>query len=595
MIENFIFPFNQIDDLFIFYRIRDSISSKCLNDQVDLLNSFVQKSYKFDDILHFLNNSEHLKDFLPNNFFKKLKSLDEFICKAKDLNFTPDIVLCIKCKEPVRPISKKTEAVVYSLNEGSRNCFLQDKKCIKCNYRYSLSFYYTSDNKRFFYPNVLKEKFISFSNETIVEIKLLFKLTCDIIFNHSSFKSFTNSFNYFHNYDRALINKRQNLEEKRLTETWFYYRFILGKYDFLLEEKIEAFYVNKLDENLQRFNNSIQKSFIKKWSSKDHLNNCKHNDCSFSISIDGNHKINRLKCMYDNVSIKQNEFGDFKIGCLNSPLRNSYYCKSHSSVDEKMTFNYEDKQFKCNVSQIKCRQPGRLEGKNLKIHDSFIDHNENLFYLVNYDYEDPFWAGEKQIPHSVIDNFLSNLKRDIIDSCNSMKKFTLPCEKKNRTVGVFLATFNCGIVCGFKEILKKETLIQTLNFCLELTENLEKCPRYFTYDDACHLKKLLNNGERIKNSSERLDKLKNINLLVDRFHFKTHKKTDLYCKNNCDPDLYQEMANINTSVAEQVNFWYSGFKHNVKHMSRERFRFFIFTISDEKNKIIINPNIRIEI
>lgn len=276
-------------------------------------------------------------------------------------------------------------------------------------------------------------------------------------------------------------------------------------------------------------------------------------------------------------------------------MRGSFYCQQHSTSDEQLTFKYADKQLKCNVSQIKCKQPGKLQEQNLIIHDSFIDQNDKIFYLVNYENKDPFWAGEKQIPSNVLNFYLTNLKSVDTETCNSMKKFTLPCEKKVRTVGVFLATFNCGIVIGFKEILKKETLRQALNFSLELTENLYKCPEYLTYDDACHLKKLLNNEQRIINDSERLKKFKKITLLVDRFHFKTHKKTDSFCKNNCDPDLYPKMAKINTSVAEQVNFWYSGYKHIVKHMSRERFRFFIFTISEEKNKILLNQNLKIEI
>jgi len=36
--------------------------------------------------------------------------------------------------------------------------------------------------------------------------------------------------------------------------------------------------------------------------------------------------------------------------------------------------------------------------------------------------------------------------------CYSTKKFTLPCNKKTRTVGIFLAVYDCGLIASYKEI-----------------------------------------------------------------------------------------------------------------------------------------------
>ena len=54
-------------------------------------------------------------------------------------------------------------------------------------------------------------------------------------------------------------------------------------------------------------------------------------------------------------------------------------------------------------------------------------------------------------------------------------------------------------------------------------------------------------------------------VLVDRFHFKTH--TDDYCGKNNDPDSIKELDNTNTSVCEQTNYWFGGYKHILKHMN----------------------------
>jgi hypothetical protein len=40
--------------------------------------------------------------------------------------------------------------------------------------------------------------------------------------------------------------------------------------------------------------------------------------------IDGCHKINRLKCMFADISVQKNEIGNIKIGCNKTPYRGKY-------------------------------------------------------------------------------------------------------------------------------------------------------------------------------------------------------------------------------------------------------------------------------
>jgi len=72
-------------------------------------------------------------------------------------------------------------------------------------------------------------------------------------------------------------------------------------------------------------------------------------------------------------------------------------------------------------------------------------------------------------------------------------------------------------------------------------------------------------------------------VVVDRFHFKSH--VDNYCALNNDPDLVEELKGVNTSVCEQTNYWFGGYKHILKHMNYEHFHFIIFILCDEYNKI----------
>ena len=47
--------------------------------------------------------------------------------------------------------------------------------------------------------------------------------------------------------------------------------------------------------------------FVNKWTGYAHLHNCKHTECSRLLNIDGNWKINRLKCMNDSFYLCSNE------------------------------------------------------------------------------------------------------------------------------------------------------------------------------------------------------------------------------------------------------------------------------------------------
>lgn len=111
-----------------------------------------------------------------------------------------------------------------------------------------------------------------------------------------------------------------------------------------------------------------------------------------------------------------------------------------------------------------------------------------------------------------------------------------------------------------------------------------KIPKVFIYDDACHLKKYVTNkaSDKFDAKSDRGKRLSNSLIVCDRFHFLTH--VDDWCRANCDPDLYPVLENVNTSVCEQTNMWFGGFKHMFKHMNYSHFHFTLYILADEYNK-----------
>ena len=136
---------------------------------------------------------------------------------------------------------------------------------------------------------------------------------------------------------------------------------------------------------------------------------------------------------------------------------------------------------------------------------------------------------------------------------------------------------------SYKEIFRSESLSQTTSFLLDTIGGIEITPQFISYDDGCHLRKYINNGKNIKEVSERFLNLKSKTIVVDRFHIFGHLQNDRYCQYNCNPDLFLTLTNVNTSRAEEINSWYSRFKHQVKHMNRERYTFFHFILFDNFN------------
>lgn len=270
------------------------------------------------------------------------------------------------------------------------------------------------------------------------------------------------------------------------------------------------------------------------------------------------------------------------IGCPKTPLRKSYFCEEHYSVDPKLSFKFNQSIFQCNLSQIQPKK-GNFSTNNLTIYDSFINSKDVILFLVGFQDSNPFWVTENQLQKNLIEKFLMT-ENDLNLTCRTLKIHSFPCEKKSRTIGEFLAVFNCGIICGFREIFGAESLVQATSFILDLFSDLECDPLYLTYDDGCHLKKFIDHSELIVKKTNRIIELKKKIIVIDRFHYKGHKKENEYCRRICNPANYSELTGINTSVVEQINFWFSGFKFITKHMNQERFKFFIFLICDEFNE-----------
>ena len=206
---------------------------------------------------------------------------------------------------------KRYECVTYFLFKPTSLCYQIAYFCsnLACKAKHFLSFATKNDNIQF-YDDSIKNKFISFAQSSIFETSILKILSIDLIYKQCSFNSFTLSFNSFlKNYFETYGFKREFLEEERLAEAFYYYRLLLLINEQQKFKPISFPRVNELESCLKFILSHLPNYFTNKWSQHVCLN---ERNCMKAIAIDGNHKIHRLVCCFNDF-----EFND-QIVCKRS-------------------------------------------------------------------------------------------------------------------------------------------------------------------------------------------------------------------------------------------------------------------------------------
>ena len=117
-------------------------------------------------------------------------------------------------------------------------------------------------------------------------------------------------------------------------------------------------------------------------------------------------------------------------------------------------------------------------------------------------------------------------------------------------------------------------------------------PNYLIYDDACRLRRFIENRNSNLPCNNRIAKITpdKIRYVVDKMHIKGH--SEQWCLENCHPKLFPELDNVNTVVCEQTNFFVDNYKHILKYMNFLRFNFFLYIVLNEFNNIKIRNNVK---
>ena len=136
---------------------------------------------------------------------------------------------------------------------------------------------------------------------------------------------------------------------------------------------------------------------------------------------------------------------------------------------------------------------------------------------------------------------------EISSSCNTSKEKQV---RRKKIAGINVVSFPYGTILSVEELYGSESLSQVLLPVHQLMkiESIRNNVRVLIHDNACKFAAFV---QRRRDTSDTLKHLANLDMRVDRHHFKNHvgKK----CKEYHDPNDCELLVDVNTSIMEQVN------------------------------------------
>jgi hypothetical protein len=469
------------------------------NEIIRIIENITKKILSYDEFVFFTNKIElNLQRIFPSDFFQNISNIDREISKFTSSNnvsnspFRISFEKCYACKSQLSNEKIQTfVACVYFASNTTLECNNINVLCTKCKAHHFYSYWIDNKNQKFFYKDCLKKEFVSFSSRTIFEVKLLNTLTSDLMYKHTSFSAFCDSHNC--NFKNKNL-ERSELNPQLLRDSWFYFQFFKYRNEYPDLHHLVYPNVEDIDYVLEVIRPGLFKNFALKWSSK-HI--CKSKDCSKILNVDGNWKLNRLKCMNEDAYLECEELKPIKIGCVKTPNRGSYYCSNHQINEPILHFNVDSIKTKFALSSIKATHIQK-DFKIKKIHDVYCvkknehdgkddDENENnvdVLYLVDTsESRKPLcWVTrdclDKKMLEIFCENQLKDTEKDAFDeiTCKTNKHFGIPFENKKRTRGLLISSYNCGIVNGYRELFGSESVRQVVLFYLDLIQKVGNLP-----------------------------------------------------------------------------------------------------------------------
>jgi hypothetical protein len=167
----------------------------------------------------------------------------------------------------------------------------------------------------------------------------------------------------------------------------------------------------------------------------------------------------------------------------------------------------------------------------------------------------------------------------------------------DRTAGILAMVKPCGVIVNWAEMFTCESPSQVFTFLLR-TRTIQGggAIKYIGYDRACELVPFLRRLKRNGNVGAEL-LLSTTMFLVDLFHVAGHTTPACELGNEkfeFHPKLpvFSAIHGVNTQCAEQTFKWLDCFKFNVRKMTENKYKFFLYVLVQSRNQLIIKKQQR---
>ncbi|CAF1385603.1 unnamed protein product [Didymodactylos carnosus] len=306
-------------------------------------------------------------------------------------------------------------------------------------------------------PSLIDKKFF---DKTAINNNLLLEFTSLLRRCHTTFNGFCAAYNdrileQSHSSKKYGNKQPDGLDPKLFQNVWIEYQ--LARIPFMLttlkQFKILQSCINKAarDHYFKVINQEFYKLFVSLWSNHKTLSTNKHckDNCSSVFICDGHQKPCRLVCKQDMTDKDCIELGGVMVGCPETPQQKSQ--KKRQKEDGRYCYLHQP---------TKSQQPATDNGTMVDLRDTTI--RKEICELLNLRTDNEY-------------NGLCNVYRDCY------------IEHKQSSFG-FIATFlNCGIIVGFTESVRAESVRRLLRHLLEILK-YGSLPPNMMYDNACAVK-----------------------------------------------------------------------------------------------------------
>lgn len=318
-----LFDFNNYDELLKCLYIMVKFETHGLESLSRITSAILGRNLTSVFLDAFYSHCKTFSDFNPLDF-RKTEELDQKIAtefvnvSIEQTIIVPQSNVCINCNcELSINRMRLHSASLISYSSNVKDCKIGIKECFCGSLTYPS--YSIKGGTRKIFESIFEDIYISFTEETIFEQPILNVVLSDIVFKQSSFMGFAQAHNSLWSSDEM---KRDLLTDKRLSEVWFYFN-CCKIYKEMNGTLTNENFVNMvhLDSMLVKMKPYLFRFFVTKWSK--HVNT-HHTLCSKALVIDGNQKVRRMVCCFEEVYKKMEYIGEKKMGCVETPLKGNF-------------------------------------------------------------------------------------------------------------------------------------------------------------------------------------------------------------------------------------------------------------------------------